>query len=50
MFCAMAKAMRPPKTITEIIDDMERIQGELLMLQRALEKLEPVESSEQESK
>ena len=40
----MTRADKSPKTIGEAIDELERIQGELLSLQRALEKLEPVES------
>jgi len=40
----MAHANEPPKTLGEAIDELERIQGELLSLQKALEKLEPVES------
>jgi len=40
----MTRADKSPKTIGEAIDELERIQGELLSLQRALEKLEPAES------
>jgi hypothetical protein len=32
----------PPKTIKEMIDDMERIREELLVLQRSMEKMESV--------
>ena len=39
----MTSADKSPKTIGEAIDELERIQAELLSLQRALEKLEPVE-------
>jgi hypothetical protein len=46
----MTEAIRPPQTIAQVIDHIERIQEELLMVQRSLEKLEPVESSEQKSK
>jgi hypothetical protein len=35
----------PPRTLGETIDELERIQGELLSLQRSLEKLELVETS-----
>ncbi|HXM66685.1 MAG TPA: hypothetical protein VN911_08135 [Candidatus Acidoferrum sp.] len=40
----MTRADKSTKTIGEAIDELERIQGELLSLQRALEKLEQVES------
>jgi hypothetical protein len=39
----MAHANELPKTLGEAIDELERIQGELLSLQRTLEKLEPVD-------
>jgi len=35
----------PPKTLGQAIDELERIQGGLLSLQRSLEKLETVEMS-----
>jgi hypothetical protein len=40
----MAHSNNPPKTLSEVIDELERIQGELLSLQRSLEKMEPVEA------
>jgi hypothetical protein len=38
----MAKVNWPPKTIEEIMDDIERIREELLMVQNALQKMEGV--------
>jgi hypothetical protein len=38
-----------PKTIGEIIDDIERIREELLVLQHSLEKLEIVQQDEMRS-
>lgn len=38
----MAKVNLPPKTIGEIMDDIERIREELLVVQNALEKMEGV--------
>jgi hypothetical protein len=38
----MVKANLPPKTIGEIMDDIERIREELLGVQNALEKMEGV--------
>jgi hypothetical protein len=40
----MSHINEPPKTFAEAIDEIERIREELLSVQRALEKLEPVES------
>ena len=41
----MAKAILPPKSIGELIDRIERIQEELLSIQRSLEKMEPIETA-----
>jgi len=41
----MSRTSDPPKTIGEVIDELEQIQEELLSLQRSLEKMEPVESA-----
>jgi len=41
----MAKATLPPKSIGELIDRIERIQEELLSIQRSLEKMEPIEAA-----
>jgi len=41
----MNRSIDPPKTIGEVIDELEKIQGQLLSLQRSLEKMEPVESA-----
>ena len=41
----MAKAPLPPKSIGELIDRIERIQEELLSIQRSLEKMEPIEAA-----
>ena len=41
----MAKATVPPKSIGELVDQIERIQEELLSVQRSLEKLEPIEDA-----
>jgi hypothetical protein len=38
----MANVNLPPKTIGEIMDDIERIREELLGVQNALEKMEAV--------
>jgi hypothetical protein len=38
----MANVNLPPKTIGEIMDDIERIREELLVVQNALEKMEGV--------
>jgi hypothetical protein len=38
----MAKVNLPPKTIGEVMDDIERIREELLMVQNALQKMEGV--------
>ena len=40
----MTLANKPPMTLAEAIDELERIQAELLSLQRALEKLESAET------
>jgi|HubBroStandDraft_1064217.scaffolds.fasta_scaffold958883_1 hypothetical protein len=40
----MTHAITPPKTIGELIDELERIRGDLLRLQRELEKIEIVET------
>ena len=37
-------ANKPPMTLAEAIDELERIQAEPLSLQRALEKLESAET------
>jgi hypothetical protein len=36
----------PPKTISELADHVERIREELFSIQRALEKMEPIEAVE----
>jgi hypothetical protein len=41
----MNRSSDPPKTIGEVIDELEKIQEQLLSLQRSLEKMEPVESA-----
>lgn len=38
----MSSANDPPKTLGEIIDDIERIREELLVLQKSMEKMESV--------
>jgi hypothetical protein len=40
----MTHAITPPKTIGELIDELERIREDLLRLQRELEKIEIVET------
>ena len=40
----MSHANDAPKTLSALIDELERIQGELLSLQRSLEKMESVET------
>jgi len=40
----MAHAPAPPKTISELIDEVERIREGLFSLQRELEKIEIVET------
>jgi hypothetical protein len=42
----MANVNLPPKTIGEIMDDIERIREELLVVQNALEKMEGVKPAE----
>jgi len=37
----MATVIDPPKTLSQIIDEIEEIRERLLSLQRSLEKLEP---------
>lgn len=39
----MARSGQPPKTIGELIDEVERIREELLVLQQELEKREAIE-------
>jgi hypothetical protein len=39
----MAHNIKPPKTLGDVIDDLDRIREELLKVQRSLEKIEPVE-------
>jgi hypothetical protein len=39
----MIHASSPPKTLAEVIDEIERIREELLNLQRSLEKIEAAE-------
>ena len=41
----MANVNLPPKTIGEIMDDIERIREELLVVQNALEKMEGVKTA-----
>jgi hypothetical protein len=41
----MAKDTVPPKSIGELIDQIERIREELLSVQRSLEKIEPIEDA-----
>jgi len=41
----MSRTSDPPKTIGEVIDELEKIQEQLLNLQRTLEKMEPVEAA-----
>jgi predicted nucleic acid-binding Zn-ribbon protein len=38
----MARDNDPPKTLKEMIDELERIREELLALQRSMEKMESV--------
>ena len=40
----MTHAQNPPKTIGELIDEVERIREDLFRLQSALEKIEIVET------
>jgi hypothetical protein len=40
----MSKATVPPKSIGELIDQIEQIREELLSVQRSLEKLELIEA------
>ncbi len=40
----MTRAQQPPKTIGELIDEVERIREELFILQQELEKLEAIEN------
>jgi hypothetical protein len=35
----------PPKTISELADQLDRIREELFSIQRALEKREPIEAA-----
>jgi hypothetical protein len=41
----MAHSTDPPKNIGELIDQIERIQEELLTIQRSMEKMEPRETT-----
>jgi protein-arginine kinase activator protein McsA len=41
----MSHAGDAPKTIGEVIDELEQIQERLLQLQRSLEKMETVEAA-----
>jgi hypothetical protein len=41
----VTQAQDPPKTIGELIDEVERIREDLLRLQRQLEKLEIVDNA-----
>lgn len=41
----MTRAPSPPKTVGELIDEVERIREDLLHLQRQLEKLEIVDTA-----
>jgi len=41
----MNDASVPPKTISELADRLEWIREELFAIQRALEKMEPVEAA-----
>ena len=38
----MAAANNPPKTIGEVIDQLDQIREELFSLQRSLEKIDPI--------
>ncbi len=40
----MTRAQQPPKSIGELIDEVERIREELFVLQQELEKLETIEN------
>jgi hypothetical protein len=40
----MTRAQQPPKTIGELIDEVERIREQLFVLQQELEKIETVEN------
>jgi hypothetical protein len=40
----MTRANIPPKTIGELIDEVERVREDLFRLQRELEKVESVET------
>ena len=39
----MARAANPPKTLSGLIDQVEKIREELLVIQRNLEKMEPAD-------
>jgi hypothetical protein len=41
----MVEAPVPPKSIGELIDEVERIREELFSIQRSLEKIEPIEDA-----
>jgi hypothetical protein len=40
----MSDFKKPPKNIGELVDQLDRIREELLTIQRAMEKLEPVKT------
>jgi len=46
----MNDARVPPKTISELADRLERIREELFSVQRALEKMEPIEAAVRSAK
>lgn len=46
----MHDASVPPKTISELADLVERIREELFSVQRALEKMEPIEAAVRSAK
>jgi hypothetical protein len=41
----MANIDKPSQSLSDLIDDMDRIREELLAVQRGLENMEPVEPS-----
>jgi hypothetical protein len=41
----MNPSIAPPMTISELADRLERIREELFAIQRAMEKMEPVEAA-----
>jgi hypothetical protein len=45
----MTRVAEPRKTLTEVIDEVERIREELLNLQRSLEEIEVAETESAEA-